>query len=787
MYNDQADSAGQQAPQEMPEQMPEQQQSVGLEQNSDVEQDDGIDKRIPKKLRDYMQSKNIAETLSDELKENIANAVVKNTKVDLDSRSEWDDIIEDAVSIVNQVQDGKSYPWEGAANVKFPLLLNAIVQFNARVLPQLVKGDKIVMFDVMKPDPTDEDTQRAERLSAHMSYQLLSKGSHWLMSKDKLLMVVAFCGNAFTKTYRDQTEKNNVVELCLPQDIIVNNGIQDLDTAPRITHRMEKDINYIKSRQNAGEFLDCKLSDLRAHDSSESEEDDAYAESKYEAGEEKAIAAENYESTTEIDYTGRHLFQEQHLWLDLDDDGYQEPYIATVHKHNVKLFRLVARYDETSFVFNDETNKFIKINPIQHFTHYTFIPSYNGGFYGMGFAHMLSPINESVNTIVNLLLDAGTLSNLQSGFIGNGLRIKKGDMRLEPGEWKQIDTKPGSSIKDNIVPLPVKEPSMALFQLLTMLIKAGEEISSVSDVMQGQSPSSGTPATTVINLIQQGMKVFGAILMRLYYSLQLEFEKVYELNKKYTGGSEKYRSAVAAGMLLPGDYQADDYGVFPVADPNLSVDAQSLSKAQTVYQLKEDPNIDAREATERFLEAMKIPNIKTILSPPPDPNAPPPPEVQAELENKAADTKNKNSQAALNLCSIEEMKEKVHLEETKVMIDAYVKGSEVAKNKIESGNSIAMTEAAVGEKAFNQAMQTEEKIEEQEPLGQEATQAIQPPPQPQQAPPPDQQLPEQPTGSPQPQEQPQEAPPPEMPEGAPPAGGAMDATTAIGGAPSNES
>lgn len=675
---------------------------------------DVYDERIPKILQKYMRSKNIADFLGEEERDKIAQVICYNTEIDLNSRQERDQIIEEAVKVVKQVSEEKSYPWRGAANAKYPLVLNALVQFNARILPQLIKGDKIVMFDVMRPDPSDEESERAERMANHMSYQLLQQCNKWLVEKDKLLMVYAFAGDAFTKTYRNHIKNTNIVELCLPDEIVVNQGIKELDDAPRITHIMEKDLNYIISRQNSGDFLDIELKELVGYND-ENESFNPYKDSKYDKGKERPIAIENYngkdeKGENEIDYAASHMLYEQHLWIDLDGDGYQEPYLGTVHKDSKKLFNLVARYDETSFLFQEGNEKFIKIDPIQYFTHYRFLPSYNGGFYSMGFAHILAPINDNINSVLNQLLDAGTLSNLQSGFIGNGLRIRKGEMRLEPGEWKQIDAKPGQSIKDNIVPLPTKEPSMVLFQLLDLLIKAGEEISSVSDVMQGQTPAPGTPATTVVNLIQQSMKMFGAILMRLYASLQFEFEKVYNLNKKYMTEDEKYRNAFLSGIIKAGDYQADNYGVFPVADPNLSVDAQSLSKAQTLYQLKEDPNIEAREAAKRLLEALKIPNMQKVLAPEPDPNAPPPPQIQMEMEDKQADIQVKKSNVALNLCKIEEIKEKVHLDETKMILDSYVKGAEIAESKVNSGMKIAETEAAIGEKNFNQAIQTEERI-----------------------------------------------------------------------------
>jgi hypothetical protein len=676
----------------------------------------GEDLRIPAKLREYMQSENIAELLEDEKLEQIAYTACNNIQQDDDSRAEWKQILKDAIKVVEMTHKEKTFPWPKAANIKYPLVLNALIQFNSRVLPQLIKGDKVVLFDVMAPDPTDKQTERAERLSRHMSYQLIGKDSSWLTDKDKMLMVFAFSGNAFTKTYRDTIRSRNVVEFCQPEDIIINQGLKDLESAPRITHRMEKSLNFIVARQNAGEYLKIPVKELMSV-GADDDDSSEYGEGtlQYNQG---ITSADDYDQT-EIDYSSIHVLYEHHFWLDLDDDGYQEPYIAIIHKESKKVLRIVARYDEQSFIFAKDpkkSDKFIEILPIQAFTHYMFIPSYDGGFYGMGFAHFLAPMNIAVNTLLNQLIDSGTLSNLQAGFIGKGLRMRKGDMRLQPGEWKLLDNAPGSNIKDNIVPLPSQEPSMVLFQLLGMLIKAGEETSSVSDVMQGQTPSAGTPATTVVNLIQQGMKVFGAVLLRTYHSLKSEYEKIYALNKKYATSSEYYRSALGSGMIKPGDYQDDDYGVFPVADPNLSVDTQVLMKAQALYQAKDDPNIDPREATLRFLEAIKIPNIQKAMTPPVDPNNPPPP--PPEVLKIQSEIRVNDSQTSLNLTKTQEIGERVQLDETKMLSDIHAQGATIAEMKIDSGIKIAESESMLGKQAVEEGLKKEDQVEESDMIEQ---------------------------------------------------------------------
>jgi len=325
---------------------------------------------------------------------------------------------------------------------------------------------------------------------------------------------------------------------------------------------------------------------------------------------------------------------EQHCYYDLDDDGYAEPYIVTFHRQTRKILRISARYDENTMLFNDD-GSLAGIEPIQYYTKFGFIPSPDGGFYDIGFGMLLGPLNESVNTLINQLTDAGTLNNLQSGFIGKGLRLRMGDMRFMPGQWQAVNAV-GDDLKKQIFPLPTKEPSPVLFQLMGTLITSGKELASVAEIFTGKMPGQNTPATTTMATVEQGMKVFTAIYKRIYRSLAEEFCKLFKLNATYL--DPQTYSAVVNEPIGPDDFDDTTYRVIPAADPNAVSAQEKLSKAQGLLELLPIGVLDPIQVITRVLQAQEQPNYEKLFNqdvqqtgqmPPP----PPDPKVQ-ELQMK---------------------------------------------------------------------------------------------------------------------------------------------------------
>jgi len=321
-----------------------------------------------------------------------------------------------------------------------------------------------------------------------MSYQLLEQMEEWEEETDKLLVALPVAGCMFRKTYYCPVKKRNVSEVKFPTDIVVDYYAKSIESANRVSDTYDLYPNDIEERIRSGIFSDFE-----------------YAEKSERSGE-KTDGAGTTETPPASDVDAPHEFIEQHRWWDLDDDGYQEPYIVTVHRATQEVVRIVARYAAEGIEVN-EKGRISSIKPIHYITKYGFIPAMDGGFYDIGFGQLLLPANKTINTVINQLLDAGTMSNVQGGFLGKGITLGRGKsagpLTFELGEWKQVNI-PGDDLRKGIVPLPMKEPSMVLFQLLGLMIESGEKLSSVSDAMTGVSPGSNVPATSTLALIEQG-------------------------------------------------------------------------------------------------------------------------------------------------------------------------------------------------------------------------------------------------------------------------------------------
>jgi len=556
------------------------------------------------KLQELVNETNIAENLDDEVLQKISAQCADGYEYDLQSRTEWEKNLEDWTKLALQVKEEKTFPWNGASNVKYPLLSTAAMQFNARAYPSLipVTGD-IVKCEVLGVDPTGEKLNQAKRVSKYMSYQLLHEMQGWEEDMDKLLMMLPIIGTVFKKTYYNSTLKHNVSELVLPLDVVVNFWAKNLDTAERVSQVIRLNKREVKERQLSGIYLDVDLGDPVVRIPKEV----------------TAVIKQDASTPYEI--------IEQHTFYDLDDDGYAEPYIVVFERASRKILRIVARYDETT-IFVDTDGSLQKIDPIQYYTKFSFIPNPNGSFYDIGFGLLLSPLNESVNTLINQLIDAGTLNNLQGGFLGKGLKLKMGENQWKPGEWKTINTT-SDDLRKQILPLPTKEPSNVLFELMGTLVTSGKELASVAEIFVGKMPGQNTPATTTMATIEQGMKVFTAVYKRIYRALKTEYKRLFQLNSLYFDPA-KYQMV----LDIPGspeDFDSSTYNVCPSADPSTPTQTEKLLKAQGLMELMAQvPGIlDPVKVVLRVLEAQEQPSIEQVLSqqvaqtgvyqPPPDP------------------------------------------------------------------------------------------------------------------------------------------------------------------------
>ena len=475
-----------------------------------------------------LESINIADDLSEDKLVEIGLSLSEMVEEDDASRQEWLEDQDSWLKLAAQVRDVKTYPWQNSSNVKFPLMTVSSLQFHARALPGLINSNNPVRARVVGQDPKGEKRKRANRVGKYMSYQILEQMDDWLDDMDRMMLVLPIIGMCYKKTYFSENKGEVVSKLVMPRDLILNYHAQDYSRA-RMSHTLFMDQNELMEYQRAGIFLDVELSAVTKD---------------VEGVRDDTIGLSN---TTNVDDDPYEII-ESHCWLDLDEDGYKEPYIVTYHRESGQILRIVARWEELGVKYN-EKGKVIKIDPTEYFTPYIFIPDPNSSVYGIGFGRLLGPTNETVNTLINQLVDAGTLSNMQSGFMSRGLKLAGGNSRFRPGEWKVVNTT-GSDLKNGIVPLPVKDPSSTLFNLLGMLIESGQRISSVTDVMSGENPGQNQAATTTMAVLEQGLKVFNGIYKRMHRSLSKEYKKIYKLNSMYLD-EDRYNMILDEGSLKP--------------------------------------------------------------------------------------------------------------------------------------------------------------------------------------------------------------------------------------------
>jgi chaperonin GroES len=542
--------------------------------------------------KSLIEAINLAENMGEEELEKIGVEAKAGFDIDEESVCDLFKAMEEWTKLAKQIAEPKNWPWPKASNIKYPLLSTAAMQFAARAYPSLIPSDgRVVKSKIVGKDPDGTKTKTAEAVSIFMSYQLLDEMEGWEEDMDKLLIMLPVIGTMFKKTYWDPIKEVNCSKIILPKNLIVDYWAKNLRDAERISELVEVNARILQERIQSGVWLDPELKEPTSSEAS-----------NYREG----------STPSKVDSTTPYLFIEQHTYLDLDKDGYKEPYIVTFHKDTSKVVRIVARYDEEGIKFNDKGD-LTRIEPIQYYTKFGFVPNPDGSFYDIGFGVLLGPLNESVNTLINQLVDAGTLNNLQSGFLGKGLRLRMGETKFNPGEWKVVNST-GDDLKKQIVPMPSKEPSKVLFELMGALITSGKELASVAEIFVGKMPGQNTPATTTMATIEQGMKVFTAVYKRIYRSLAEEFQKLYRLNGLYL--NPKTYVDIVDMEVGPEDFNDATHRIFPGADPTAISQTEKLMKAQGLMEmLGTGMPLDPLKVMMRILEAQEQPNWQELIPP----------------------------------------------------------------------------------------------------------------------------------------------------------------------------
>ena len=556
---------------------------------------------------DEQRTDNISEELDAGLLSTIGMTVIEEYRIDERSREEWFTEAKTARDLALQRSQPKSFPWPKASNVILPIMTEGADQFAARAYPAMV-SDRGVVKGVstgndagvpmighnggpeLDPEtggpkwkvPPGEVQRRADRIGDHMSWQLLEEQPEWEEDTDKMMHILPIVGCAFRKTYFDPDMGRNCSVFVSALDVAINYWAKSLATAPRISEILRLYPHEIEQYRRSGHF-DQRFDMPPAADPNDND--------------------------------APHTFIEQHRRLDLDEDGYAEPYIVTVHLETMRVARITARYDMEGvhFTKDRETGDAIvaRITPIAYYTKYDFLPNKEGAIYGQGFGQLLRPLNEAANTVLNQIIDAATLQTTGGGFVGKGLSLHTGTLRRKLGEWTVVNAA-GGAIRDAVVPLQHNGPSPVLFEVLGFLVDQAKGVSSVKDILTGEIKAQTMSPTVFMSLVEQGLKAFTSIWKRLHRALKSELEKLYRLNRIYLQEQVSYRKGDQWKHITRADY-AEGSGVEPMSDKNMVADIQKLSRAEFLDKLKDDPRVNGKEILRRMMEAASIPDIDKII------------------------------------------------------------------------------------------------------------------------------------------------------------------------------
>lgn len=586
----------------------------------------------PEILKNYSELPNISTELDKDHLDCIGKDVVDGYERDKQSLDSWYTQLDEIVDLTKLTNEPKDYPIKNSSNIKLPTILTAAMQYSARTFPELIRNGRVAQIKAFGKDPDGSKDRKAKRASRYIDYQLMVKDDNWERGTDRLLMLLPIFGTIFRKTYYDSS-KSKIVSLELkPKECIIHSDVENLEEARRITHVMRMSKNSLVSKMRAGLYNEVDFDEV--HNSQLQ---------TYVGNDNKNAIDDNDKQM--VGYT----VLEQHTFLDLDNDDYDEPYIVTVLEETKQVLRIVARYTQDDIILNQK-GKVECIYPEHYFTDYHFITNPDGSFYSVGFGYLLLAMTRACNTLTNQLIDAGHFANIQGGFIGRGLRQKLDTVAIPRGFFKQMEFADGEDIRKNIVPLDFKEPSPTLYKLLEFLLGQTKQISSITDIMSGDALPQNSPATTVTTLVEQSQKILNSINRRLYWSIKKELNKIFHLNFVF-GDPEEYKLLFDDPEAnLHEDFKSDNLDIRPISDPNLSSEVQRMAKVQYLSQIAASPLAQGRmnrnEIILRALEAADIQGVETLMTPDGQPS---PEEQKGMAEMKLAEAQMKNLQDSISI------------------------------------------------------------------------------------------------------------------------------------------
>jgi hypothetical protein len=575
-----------QAPQGLQE-LAEDQNALAIEiENPDsVTLDDGsMEITItPGKEVDDEFNANLAEDMDEGQLTELSGDLIGEFDADINSRKDWLTTYVDGIELLGLKVEDRTEPWPGACNVYHPLMTEALVKFQAETMMETFPAAGPVKTQIVGKQ-TKEKEDAAERVKDDMNYQLTDCMPEYRPEHERMLWGLGLAGNAFKKVYYDPNLERQVSMYVPAEDIVVPYGASSLEMAERVTHVMRKTKNELRKLMVAGFYKDVDLGEPFL------DVDEA----------EKKIAEKMGFNPTEDD---RYKILEMHVNLDLEngdsEDGIALPYIVTIEKGTGTILSIRRNW-------NPDDKKQLKR---QHFVHYGYIPGF--GFYCFGLIHLIGAFAKSGTMILRQLVDAGTLSNLPGGMKSRGLRIKGDDTPIAPGEWRDVDV-PSGAIRDNILPLPYKEPSQVLNQLMNQIIEEGRRFASAAD-MKVSDMNANSPVGTTLAILERTLKVMSAVQARIHYAMKQEFKLLAGIIRDYTPEEYSYEPEIGDRRAKQSDYDCCE--VIPVSDPNAATMSQKVVQYQAVMQMAQaNPQIyDQVELNRQMLEVLGVKNIGKLI------------------------------------------------------------------------------------------------------------------------------------------------------------------------------
>jgi hypothetical protein len=532
---------------------------------------------------------NLAEFMGENELQSLASELIGEYEQDLSSRKDWLDTYVKGLKILGIRYEDRTEPWPGACGVFHPLLMESAVKFQSETIMETFPAAGPVKTKIIGKE-TPEKKDAAIRVADDMNYKLTEEMKEYRPEHERLLLSLALAGNAFKKVYFDPSLNRQTAVYIPAEDIVVPYGAANLETAERVTHRMRKTKNEVKKLQYAGFYRDVDLGDpIRVMDEVEKQK------------------AEDQGFSASMD--DRFQLLEMHVNLDLKDypdvdednneTGIALPYVVTIEKGTGTVLAIRRNWKE------DDKLKAKR----QHFVHYGYIPGF--GFYYFGLIHLIGGHSKAATSLLRQLVDAGTLSNLPGGLKSRGLRIKGDDTPIAPGEFRDVDV-PSGAIRDNILPLPYKEPSQTLSALMDRIVEEGRRFAAVSD-LKISDMSSQAPVGTTLAVLERVLKVMSAVQARIYYAMKQEFKLLAGIIRDYTPEEYSYEPEVGSRKAKKSDY--DNVDVIPVSDPNAATMSQKVVQYQAVLQLSQTaPQLyDLPYLHRQMIETLGVRNAEKIV------------------------------------------------------------------------------------------------------------------------------------------------------------------------------